>query len=60
MKQHATFLADSIQISGPRESDGSYRISFRTGEYEQENLAKLMTIPIATMMKVRVEYEGEK
>lgn len=54
-----TFLADSLNIYGPK-SDGSFRVTFTTGEYEQLNIAKLMAISQATIIKVKVEPEDVK
>lgn len=38
------FHADEIKVSGPMASDGSYKISFKTGEYQKLNVAKLMAM----------------
>lgn len=35
-------MVDRIQISGPRSSDGAYKITFETGEYVVEDIAKLL------------------
>jgi hypothetical protein len=50
-----TFNADSVKVNGPL-SDGSYSITFKTGEYEQLNVAKLMVVPQMTELIVGVEY----
>lgn len=54
MKQ--TFKADSYKIDGPRESDGSYVIKFRTGQHQVINVAKLFAIPTQTELTITVEY----
>lgn len=53
------FLADKIKISGPM-SDNSYKISFWTGEYEQENVAELFKIPPMTALQVTVEEHDDR
>ena len=50
------FNADKLKINGPL-SDGSYSITFSTGEYEQLNVAKLMAIPQLTNLKVQVDAQ---
>lgn len=51
------FKADHIQVSGPKASDGSYKVTFETGEYSQEQVAALLMIPQRTVITVSVEYE---
>lgn len=51
------FMADSMKIYGPK-VDGSFTVTFGTGEYEQLNIAKLMAISQATIIKVKVEPEN--
>lgn len=46
--------ADKVKVNGPK-VDGSYSITFETGEYEQLNVAKIMTIPQQTPLKITVE-----
>lgn len=48
-------LADNVQVSGPRKTDGSYTIKLETGEYEAINVAKLMALPRDVVLKVVVE-----
>lgn len=47
------FKADKVKLSGPN-VDGGYSITFYTGEYEQLNVAKLMTLPQEVPLKVSV------
>lgn len=51
------FNADRISISGPRASDGTYKVTFETGEYQQQEIAELFRIPQGVVIKVKVEYE---
>ena len=51
------FQSDSYQVSGPKATDGSYKVTLTTGEYEAQNIAKLLTIPQRVVVKVTVEYE---
>ncbi len=48
------FGADKVSISGPS-VDGGFRITFSTGEYEQDNIAELLRIPQQTALRVIVE-----
>ena len=49
------FKADSLQVSGPRK-DGSYVVKFETGEYEVENVAKLLAMSnLNQIIKITVE-----
>lgn len=57
-KLDITFLADSIKIYGPK-VDGSFTVTFATGEYEQLNIAKLMAISQATIIKVKVGVDED-
>lgn len=49
--------ADSVKINGPK-VDGSYTLSFSVGEYEQGKIAKIMTIPQMTEIKLEVIANG--
>lgn len=49
------FSADHIQVSGPKATDGSYRVVFETGEYEQQNVVQLLAVPQRVAVKVTVE-----
>lgn len=49
------FGADKVKISGPR-IDGSYSVTFETGEYEREKVADLLRVPPETSLKVEVTY----
>lgn len=53
------FKADHIQVSGPKASDGSYKVTFETGEYSQEQVAALLMIPQRTVITVSVEYQND-
>jgi len=46
---------DHVNVSGPRESDGSYRITFTTGEYQKDNIAKLITLPSEVEIELHVK-----
>ena len=48
---------DRVSVSGPRESDGSYKIVFTTGEYQKENIAKLIIIPDQTEIELHVKIK---
>lgn len=50
--------ADKVKVRGPR-VDGSWVISFETGEYEQEKIAQLLTIPQQTPLKLTVSLYDE-
>lgn len=52
------FGADKIKISGPR-VDGSYNISFETGEYERNKIAELIKIEPPVMVSVKL-YDEDK
>jgi len=53
MENKIVFNADKVKISGPK-VDGSCSITFDTGEYEQNNIAKLFKIPQQTTLEVTV------
>lgn len=60
METEITFLADKIKINGAK-VDGSYTVSFDVGEYEQLQVAKLLTIPQGTVVKVTIaQSENER
>lgn len=48
-----SFNADKVKVSGPK-VDGSYSVTFDTGEYEQEKIAELVRIPQQTAIGVDV------
>lgn len=48
-----TFTADKIRISGPK-IDGSYNVTFETGEYEQQNIAEILKLPQQQAVEVSV------
>jgi hypothetical protein len=47
------FTADKIRISGPR-IDGSYTVTFETGEYEQEKISEILKLPQQAVVEVSV------
>lgn len=49
--------SDGYRVSGPRRTDKSYTVSFEFGEYQQVEVAKLMTIPTDAIMKITIELE---
>ena len=52
-----SFRADSVKVTGPH-VDGSYRVSFSTGEYERERVAEILKIPPQTELEVIVQPGG--
>jgi len=50
------FGADGYKIIGP-DRDGGYKITFTTGEYEQNKIAELFKIPQQTALKVSVKTD---
>lgn len=60
MKEPVELIADSFMVRGPKQTDGSYTISFTTGEYMQDKVASVIkTIPPMTAVKITIqEYEG--
>lgn len=57
MNKKLIILADSFQVTGPRQSDGTYTVKFTTGEYEKQNVAKMLEFPHDVVLKVTVEIE---
>lgn len=55
MSNKFTFNSDSLQVKGPKKTDGSFSVTFETGEYEAVNVAKLLAIPNQTALKVTLE-----
>jgi hypothetical protein len=53
------FSADKVKVNGPR-ADGSYAITFETGEYEQEKVAEILKLPTQTALHVKVDIYGTK
>ena len=51
--------SDGYKINGPK-VDGNWTISFNTGEYEADKIAKLLVLPKDTMLKVTIEIGGEE
>jgi len=60
MKDTVELIADSFMVRGPKQTDGSYTLSFTTGEYMQNKIAELIqTIPPMTAVKVTIQtYES--
>jgi hypothetical protein len=48
--------ADKVRVSGPR-VDGSFAVTFEVGEYAQDEVAKLLTIPQQTLLQVVVSCD---
>lgn len=55
MSREINISCDSVKVNGPLK-DGSYTISFSTGEYEQKNIAQLMLVPQMIEIKLKVKY----
>lgn len=53
------FNADKISLRGPS-VDGSWKVTFETGEYEKEHLAELMKLPTDVPLKITVEINESK
>lgn len=50
------FYADRVKVAGPDKDDG-YKVTFETGEYMQNQMAKILNLPTKTNLKVTVEVE---
>ncbi len=50
-----TFVADKIKINGPQ-IDGGYSVTFYTGEYTKQEVAKLLSLNEGNL-KITVEEE---
>ena len=46
--------SDGYKINGPK-VDGNWTVTFNVGEYEVEEIAKLLMLPKDTMLKVTIE-----
>ena len=57
--QPIEILSDKVRINGPK-IDGSWTVTFETGEQEQINVAKLLAIPQQTNIKLTVELTDER
>lgn len=57
MMASITFHADKVKVTGPK-VDGGFTVSFDLGEYDQDKVASLLTIPQDTVKKVTVEVDG--
>jgi hypothetical protein len=51
------FEADAYAVRGPL-TDGGYKITLSVGEYQQANVAKLLTISQQTILNVTVEVSS--
>lgn len=51
------FIADKLQVSGPRATDNSFVVKLETGEYEKSKLADLLLLDPGQVLKVSVETE---
>jgi hypothetical protein len=56
MNDRIVFQADRVRVM-ERITDNSYKVEFFTGEYEQENVVKLMALPKDVVLKISVEVE---
>lgn len=54
-----TIICDSYKITGPRQSDGSISMTFTTGEYQYQEVSKLLTLNNNSVIKLTVENEDE-
>lgn len=48
------FIADKVRINGPK-VDGGYSVTFEVGDYEQDKVASLLTIPQGEAINISVE-----
>lgn len=48
------FIADKVRINGPK-VDGGYSVTFEVGDYEQDKVASLLTIPQGEAIQISVE-----
>lgn len=51
--------ADKIKVNGPK-VDGGFTVSFDIGEFEQDKVASLLTIPQGQAIKITVEVDDEE
>lgn len=55
--KQVVFMADRYQVRGPRASDGALTVTLETGEYQAEQVAKVLAIPPDTAIRITLEYE---
>jgi hypothetical protein len=51
------FIADSVRVSGPRQTDGSFLIAFELGEYMAGKAGEMLQIPRGKNLKVTIEID---
>lgn len=51
------FKADTVRVSGPRQSDGSFLVTFELGEYMSGCVAKILSLPRGNILKVTIDIE---
>lgn len=49
------FIADKLQVSGPRATDNSFIVKLETGEYNNEKMGDLLKLPPQTELKITIE-----
>lgn len=52
------FIADKLQVSGPRATDNSFVVKLETGEYNNEKIGDLLKLPPQTNLKITIETEN--
>lgn len=52
------FIADKLQVSGPRATDNSFVVKLETGEYNNEKMGELLKLPPQTSLKVTIEIDN--
>ena len=57
MKEPITFIADHVQLKGPRKTDGSYIVTFETGEYIWNQLKELPNLNGSNILVTVTQYE---
>lgn len=53
------FIADKLQVSGPRATDNSFVVKLETGEYNNEKMGELLKLPPQTNLKITIEVEND-
>jgi hypothetical protein len=53
------FIADKLQISGPRSTDNSFVVKLETGEYNNDKMGDLLKLPPQTNLKITIETEND-
>lgn len=57
MKEPISFIADHVQIKGPRKTDGSFIVTFETGEYVYDQLKDLPNLNGSNILVSVTKYE---